>query len=151
MLEFALCALLLLSAAAVQSKGAGKDVTATIIAMERAALDRSDRGDGAGFLEITGEDVVYFDPSLDKPIHGLPALRAYYSKDFGNEQTTGVMSNTKVQASGDMAVLTFNYASKRANGAVVYWNCTEVYRLTKDGWRIIQTHWSYAKPPKEVK
>jgi ketosteroid isomerase-like protein len=150
-LEFTLCALLLLSAAAVQSAGAGKDVAATIIAIERAALDRSDRGDVNGFLEITDEDIVYFDPSLERPIHGLPALRAYYSKDFGNEQTTGVMSNAKVQASDDMAVLTFNYASKRANGNVVCWNCTEVYRLTRAGWRIIQTHWSYAKPPKETK
>ncbi len=149
MLGFTLCTLLLLSVAAAQSKG-GKDVDATIVAMERAALDRSDKGDATGFLEISDADVVYFDPSLEKPIYGLAALRAYYSKDFGNEQITGVMSNTKVQASDDMAVLTFNYASKRAKG-VIYWNCTEVYRLTKAGWRIIQTHWSYAKPPMGTK
>jgi len=32
-------------------------------------------------------------------------------------------------------------------GEIEYkWNCTEVYRLDNDGWKIIQTHWSFTKP-----
>ena len=38
------------------------DIAQTIIGMERAALERWGRGDPSGFLEISADDVVYFDP-----------------------------------------------------------------------------------------
>jgi hypothetical protein len=44
---------------------------------------------------------------------------------------------------GDAVILTFNYASYAAQGQPSRWNCTEVYRRTRDNWEIIQTHWSY--------
>ncbi|HEY0594039.1 MAG TPA: nuclear transport factor 2 family protein [Thermoanaerobaculia bacterium] len=53
----------------------------------------------------------------------------------------------RVQASGDVAVLTFNYVSRGSNEATTRWNCTEVYRLVNGAWRIIQTHWSFTKAP----
>jgi ketosteroid isomerase-like protein len=44
-----------------------------------------------------------------------------------------------------MAVLTFNLFSYVGDKASK-WNCTEVYRLEKNGhWKIIQTHWSFIK------
>lgn len=121
------------------------DVPSTIIAMERAALDRSDKGDPQGFLEISDPEVTYFDPFLERPIHGLETLRAYYQKFSVPEGTAGEMSNSKVQVSGDVAVLTFNYASATPQ-RVTRWNTTEVYRRGANGWRIIHTHWSYLKP-----
>jgi len=42
------------------------------------------------------------------------------------------------------AVLTFNYVSyggERQNR----WNCTEVYFHRPEGWRIVQTHWSFTE------
>ena len=42
-------------------------ITAKIIAMEKAALDRWGQGDPSGFLEICAPDVVYFDPFI--PLH----------------------------------------------------------------------------------
>jgi len=48
----------------------------------------------------------------------------------------------RVQIVGDAAILTFNYRSRRANGEGSRWNCTEVYRRSRNTWRIIQTHWS---------
>ena len=121
------------------------DVAATIIAMERAALDQSDRLDPEGFLKLSDPDVVYIDPSLEQPIVGLANLRTYY-ESFGNSGTpaSGEMLNSKVRVMGDTAVLTFNYRRKDGKGPC--WNATEVYHMTKDGWRIVHTHWSYVKP-----
>ncbi len=49
-----------------------------VIELERAALVRWLNGDPSGFLEISDENVVYFDPMLPTRIEGLVALRAYY-------------------------------------------------------------------------
>jgi ketosteroid isomerase-like protein len=145
--KFVLAAVLplILGAAASQAQSPVEDVASTIRAMERAALNRSDKGDVGGFLEISDRDVVYIDPFIDEPLYGRDALAQYYAKAFAGVQPThGEMSNIKVQVLGDAAVLTFNYKSpnKPANG----WNCTEVYHRTPEGWRIVQTHWSFVKP-----
>ncbi len=122
-----------------------RDIPSTIIAMERAALDRSDKGDANGFLEISDPGVVYIDPGLDKPIYGLENLRRYYQSFGTGSPTTGEMTNANVQVLGEVAVLTFNYGVK---GGPPQWNATEVYRLTKNGWRIVHTHWAFYKPQK---
>ena len=49
-----------------------------IIEREHAALTRWIDGDPSGFLDISDEDVVYFDPFVAKRIDGLAALRDYY-------------------------------------------------------------------------
>lgn len=121
------------------------DVAATIIAMERAALDQSDRLDAGGFLAISDPGVVYIDPGLEQPIIGLENLRKYYgSFAVGGTPTPGEMLNSQVQVAGETAVLTFNY--RRKDGKEPRWNATEVYHRTRDGWRIVHTHWSYIKP-----
>jgi ketosteroid isomerase-like protein len=118
-----------------------------ILEMERAALDRSDKGDANGFLEISDPEVVYIDPTIDKPIRGVEALREYYKGFSGGEPFSGEMLNPSVQLAGDAAVLAFNYVSRGLQtGREVRWNATEVYRRTPDGWRIIHTHWSFLKP-----
>jgi len=43
-----------------------EEISAKIIGMEKAALDRWGKGDPSGFLEISSKDVVYFDPSLER-------------------------------------------------------------------------------------
>ena len=132
-----------------QSPASGQaDVASTILALERAALDRSDKGDVEGFLELSDPDVTYIDPMLEQPIHGLKALAAYYHGFPAFPPSRGEMTNVKVQVSGEMAVLTFNYDfASRAAGLVAHWNTTEVYVHGANGWRIIHTHWSYTKPP----
>lgn len=137
-----------LAVMALQSQSAApRDVPSTIIAIERTALNRSDKGDPEGFLEISDPEVTYFDPALERPIHGLEALSAYYHKVAASEQVSGEMSNVKVQVSGDVAVLTFNYTTKTVKSQhVTRWNATEVYGRRANAWRIIHTHWSYLKP-----
>jgi len=132
---------------AAVGRGKDNDAASVIIGLERAALDRSDKGDPGGFLEISASDVTYFDPFLEQPIRGLEALREYYMGFPSDEPASGEMKNVKVQVAGDVAVLTFNYTTRlQKSGLVNRWNTTEVYRHTKDGWRIIHTHWSFLKP-----
>lgn len=143
MLKFALEALMM---AAVILPATADDVPARIIAMERAALDQSDKGDVQGFLAICAPDVVYQDPALDAPLQGLAALTAYYAAFPAYEPTHGVMSNATVQVLGDVAVLSFHYVSAANTRKQKVWNTTEVYRKTGKDWRIVNTHWSLTNP-----
>ena len=120
------------------------DVATEIVALETAALKRWLAGDPSGFLEISDEDVVYFDPFLERRIDGLAALTAYYESLRGEISAARFeLVNPKVQLFAEAAVLTFNFTSWGDSGAAMAWNCTEVYALRDRGWRIVQTHWSF--------
>ncbi len=119
-----------------------EQITTEIIALERAALDRWGAGDPSGYLEISAPDVSYFDPFLERRIDGLEALAAWYAPLRGAIHVDRYdMIEPKVLVCGEAAVLTFNLISYSGTTAM-HWNCTEVYRLEKEGWQIIQTHWS---------
>jgi hypothetical protein len=127
---------------------AASGVAAQIIAMEEAALARWLGGDPSGFLEISDEDVVYFDPFLDRRLDGLTALTAYYEGLRGKISAARYeLLNPKVQRFGDAAALSFNFVSWSAGGEPTRWNCTEVYARRGEAWRIAQTHWSFAGGP----
>jgi catechol 2,3-dioxygenase-like lactoylglutathione lyase family enzyme len=123
------------------------DVAETIIAMERAALERWGRGDPSGFLEISADDVVYFDPYQERRLNGIAELRDLYESIRGQVSIARFeLIAPLVQVSGDMAVLTFNYVAEGTNEVTSRWNCTEVYRRAGSTWRIVQTHWSVTRP-----
>lgn len=118
------------------------EIAATIVALERAALDRWGRGDPSGYLEISAQDVSYFDPFLARRLDGLEALTAYYETLRGKIRIDrDELIDPRVQAWGETAVLTFKLVSNAGAGEM-RWNCTEVYRRDPQGWRIVQTHWS---------
>jgi ketosteroid isomerase-like protein len=153
MFRLVLAATLWMSAMAANAAPASdeKDVAATIIALERTALDGSDRGDVARFLELSAPGVVYMDPWQEHPIVGIANLAAYYATVFKLEAkptVAGEMSNTYVQVMGDTAVLTFNYVMKKIDSGVIVrrWNTTEVYNKRGGTWRIVNTHWSFTQP-----
>jgi len=123
------------------------DIAHAIIAMERAALERWGRGDPSGFLEISADDVVYFDPFQSRRLNGIAELRELYQSIRGQVQVARFeLIDPRVQVIGDAAVLTFNYVAEDTNEAASRWNCTEVYRRDAGTWRIIQTHWSFTQP-----
>jgi hypothetical protein len=125
-------------------EGREAEIASTIVALERAALDRWGRGDPSGFLEISAPDVVYFDPFRERRVDGLEELARIYGEIRGKVQIARYeISNPRVQIVGDAAVLTFNFVSYGGNENAFRWNCTEVYRKDPAGWRIIQTHWSF--------
>lgn len=120
------------------------EVTAQIIRLEEEALSRWCNGDPSGFLEISDEDVVYFDPFLERRMDGLAALTAYYESIRGQISAERFeLIHPRVHILEDAAVLTFNFVSYGGNENAFRWNCTEVFRRSNDSWKIIQTHWSF--------
>ena len=114
----------------------------TILAMERAALDRWGSGDPSGFCEICAPDVSYFDNNLERRLDGLATLASLYEQARGKVHLDRYeLLNPKVQLHDNGAVLTYNFVGY-AQGKAHRWNCTEVYQRTGAGWRIIHTHWS---------
>lgn len=123
----------------------------TIIALERAALDRWGRGEPEGYLELYASDVTYFDPMRDRRIDGSDAMRQALEPLKGLVKTDRYeMIAPHVYTSGDVAILTYNLVthSRTPDGraAVTRWNSTAVYRLMDRRWRIVHSHWSYTKP-----
>ncbi len=119
-----------------------------VIALEQSALERWCNGDPSGFLEICAPDVVYFDPFRPTRLNGIEELAAYYESVRGQIYAPyHEMVEPHIQEIGDVAVLTFRFnSSTTADGPQMRWNCTEVYRKEANGWRIIQTHWSFTAP-----
>jgi len=142
---------LFMSFAAMTNTKENPAIETTIIGLEKAALERWNNGDPTGFLELSAPDVVYFDPLLERRLNGLDELTALYKPIIGQVHVDSYeMLNPLVQATGEMAVLTFNLNSYLKE-TVQKWNCTEVYRLEPDGkWKIIQTHWSLTKPELKI-
>ena len=123
----------------------------TIIALERAALDRWGKGDPQGYLETYAPDVTYFDPSRERRVDGLETIKELFMPITGKIKIDHYeMIDPKVQHRDDVAVLSYNLVSygKRPNGAsvIVRWNSTEVYSRIGGKWKIIHSHWSYTKP-----
>jgi ketosteroid isomerase-like protein len=124
------------------------DISDTIIALEKGALEKWNKGDPTGYLDLSAKDVTYFDPAIEQRLDGLDNLRDYYEPIKGQVSVSKYkMINPKVTATNNMAVLTFNLQTYKED-KVSKWNCSEVYRLEPDGqWKIVQTHWSfYLKP-----
>jgi ketosteroid isomerase-like protein len=122
------------------------DADGIIMSMERAALERWGRGDPDGFIEISSPDVSYFDPFTERRLDGIASLRALYDQLRGRVRIDRFeMIEPRVQAAGDVAVLTYRFDSHGSEGSM-RWNTTEVYLRSSDGWKIIHTHWAFHQP-----
>ena len=116
----------------------------TIIALERAALDRYGNGDPQGYLETYAPDITYFDPGQQGRVDGLGAMKELLVPRTGKIKIDRYeMIGPKVQHSGDVAVLSYNlvnYAKRPNEGSVIVrWNSTAVYRRIEGKWKIIHT------------
>ena len=124
-----------------------EEVQAAIIALETHALELWNNGNPDGFLGLSSDDVVYFDP--EQKLEGKKALEDYYNSIRGMVKVDSYqMIKPVVQLSSDVAVLTYNLDS-HSGGMIFKWNCTEVYKLDlSNQWKIIHTHWSFVQPNK---
>jgi len=128
-----------------------EEIAETIIAMEKAALDRWGNGDVDGFLEIIADDYTYFDPSLDQRLDGYDDIKKHYDRFRGQIATDRYeLIDPKVQSDGATAVLTFNLKSyaKGPDGSEQeksHWHATEVYRRIDGQWKLVSTHWSFPR------
>jgi ketosteroid isomerase-like protein len=129
------------------SRATSTDISETIISLEKSALEKWNQGDPSGYIDLSANDVVYFDPFTEQRLDGIEILKKYLEPIKGLAHVSKYeMLNPKVHAVSEMAVLTFNLFSYEGDN-VYKWNCTEVYRFEKSGqWKIIQTHWSFIRP-----
>jgi ketosteroid isomerase-like protein len=135
----------------VFGQSADRQVTDTILGLERGALDRWSRGDPEGYLELYARDVTYFDPWRDARIDGADAMRRAL------EPIKGLIKIDRyeiiaphVDRRGDVAILTYNLVTHGPGpdgGAIEkLWNSTAVYARIDGRWKILHSHWSYTKP-----
>lgn len=118
-------------------------IESEIIALEKQALEQWNNGDPDGFLELSSDDVVYFDPAFASKLEGKKALTDYYDTVRGKIRIDRYeMINPTVQLSPEMAVLTYDYKAYR-DGQTFKMHCTEIYRSDSGRWKIIHTHWSF--------
>ena len=125
-----------------------------IIALERHALDRWGQGDPAGFLELYGDEISYFDPATGARLDGHQTMAEYYRPWTGAIHIARYdMVNPQVVVGEDMALLTYNLVNYDRDDTGVEsvgsrWNSTTVFRRENGAWRSIHSHWSFARHPK---
>jgi ketosteroid isomerase-like protein len=122
-----------------------------IIALERGALDRWGRGDPGGYLDLYARDVTYFDPTREKRVDGLAAMRQLLEPIRGLVKTDRYeMIAPMVYRRGDLALLTYNLVShgRAPDGAalVARWNVTAAYAQIDGRWKIVHSHFSFTRP-----
>jgi hypothetical protein len=129
------------------ARAASDAETATeIVALERRALTGWIAGNPDPTLAIADPGISYFHLVTEKRLDGLAAVTALFEQYRGRALYDSFdMVDSKVQASGDMAVLTYILVF-RNGGASSRWNSTQVYQRKKDGWRVIHSHWSQTQP-----
>jgi ketosteroid isomerase-like protein len=118
-----------------------------IIALERAALDRWGKGDPQGYIEIFADEITYFDPSTERRVDGVEAMRARFAPITGRVKTSRYeLLNPDVYRRGELAILSYNLVTygQRPDGApqVVRWNVTEAYAQIGGKWKIVHSHFS---------
>jgi ketosteroid isomerase-like protein len=127
-----------------------EDVAATIVALEKGALDRWGRGDPMGFVEIAAPQITYFDPDLERRIDGIEAFSELMEGIKGKIFMDGYeLLNPTVEIADELAVLSFNYTSWGESDGGSWrsnWNSSEVYRKINGAWRIVHSHWSRTQP-----
>lgn len=124
---------------------------ATILSLEKEAMERWRNGDPGGFVEISAKDITYVDPGLTRPILGLEEFAAFMKQLEGKVHYQGSeFIDPRVVVAGDAAVLSYNYRSSvlTPEGTIISqtpWNATEVYFWRDGQWRIVHTHWSFIR------
>jgi ketosteroid isomerase-like protein len=132
-------------------------ISETILALERAALERWNKGDVEGCIELYADDVAYFDPITERRIDGLPKVAEYFRTYFAGKLDIPryEILNPQVITDGTLAVLTYNLANyvTSEDGSETTgtpWNSTQVYRRTGDEWRVVHVHWSFTRHPAAI-
>lgn len=133
-----------------------EEITRTILDIEKVASARFNEGDVSGYLDIYRDDVTYVDPMTSGIISTKPSVKAYFDKFYLRvkiENTEWSNVQVIINETANIAVLTYNqqnHIRSKKDGSlhrVPLWNCTEIYRLTEDRWKIAHANWSFAQHP----
>jgi uncharacterized protein (TIGR02246 family) len=124
-------------------------MSADILALEQAAMERWRQGDPWGFGELCADDVVYVDPFLAAPLLGKQAYDGFLESLAGQVHYQGSeFIAPRVLVVGDAALLTYNYHSTQfaPDGQIqaqTPWNTTTVYFRREGRWQMVHNHWSF--------
>lgn len=122
------------------------DVEATIVALERAALDRWCKRDPSGYLDNAVEDVTFCDHlTTTRIMEGIAALKDHVGQFIDKVDVPHYeMRNARVRSDGNIAVLTFNWETYSREGELTSrWNTTEVFvRSVDHRWKYAHLHWA---------
>jgi len=137
--------------APLSASAAEKSVEETIMALERAAMDRWGNGDPFGYLELFAPDVTYFDPGKEGRVDGIEAMKSYLAPIKGMIKLDRYeMIAPRVYHDGNVAILSYNLVTygKTPDGQprVTRWNTTTAYALVGGEWKIVHNHFSLSKP-----
>ena len=117
-----------------------------IIALERSALDKWAQSNTGGFIDISSDDVTWFDfqPGAQQRIDSIGAVRNYLAPLTGQIPLhTYELVNPKVQVYGNTAILTFHWKATMTDGKPLDgWKATSVYNRKEGKWRQVHAHWS---------
>jgi hypothetical protein len=118
-----------------------------IIDKEKAALGKWCKGDTSGFIEISSDEITYFDPYLEKRLDGGNAFEKYMNSINNTIFIDKYeLLNPTVLINENVGILTFNFISYSKDGIITSkWNGTEIYKKFEDDWKIIHSHWSLTK------
>lgn len=120
--------------------------TETILALEKTAMEAWLNGNPTPFLNLYSKDFTYFDPAHETRLDGLDEIRELYESMRGKiKMEKFEMVNPVVQSTDTMAILSYVLHSY-SGGKIWKENCTEVYRLEGNDWKIIHCHFSQNKP-----
>lgn len=124
-----------------------ENISKTIIAMEKTALEQLNKGNPSGYLKIYAEDITYFDPFQEKRFDGFEKVQTFYNSLQGTIIVEHYeMVDLVVQVSGKIAILSYNLISHIGNNEFRE-KCTEIYRQeSEEQWKIIHSHWSLVQP-----
>jgi hypothetical protein len=118
----------------------------TLLALERAALDRWSDGDTVGYTSTMSNDSTYFDHATPELLRGVEAVRNHVRGFQGTFKIPRYeVMNPALHHSGDLAVLAFNWDPYGPDGRLIMrWNATTVYRRVGDQWHMIHAQWARA-------
>jgi len=121
------------------------DIAPKLLELERQAMDGWLKGDPEPQLAISDPKITYIHDTVGKRLNGLAAVKQLYAGYRGTPLFDSYeILSPSVRTVGDAAVLTYQLA-QHIGSATRYWNATQVYVKTSDGWRVIHSHWSAAK------
>ncbi len=128
------------------SKTPHQNADQEIISLERSALDKWAQGNTGGFIDISADEVTWFDfaPGAQLRIEGIEALRTYLAPFTGQiPPHTYEIVNPKVQIYGNTAILTFHWEGTMTDGTPLDgWKVTSVYQWKEGKWYQVHAHWS---------
>jgi ketosteroid isomerase-like protein len=118
------------------------EIARKLVALERQAMDGWVKGNPDPDLATLDPSFTLFHPPSDKRLDGLAAVKEFYEKYRGMSVFDSYeIVDPKVQASGDIAVLTFHFDCQSRMGASRYF-ATQVWQQKKEGWKMIHAQWS---------